>query len=147
MESEQQDNKPKPRKFVGKKKITSENNTDSTAIIESKFSQTISLSLQQELIVDHKEGPKVFRPQQIASKIPKEITENVQLNASVAQLPSNYNFEIHKTIWRLREAKSKRVALQFPEGLLMYSCVISDILEQYVYFICIEKTTHNSEYH
>ncbi len=46
------------------------------------------------------------------------------------QLPSNYNFEIPKTVWRLREKGSKRVALQFPEGLLVYSCLIADILEE-----------------
>ena len=37
--------------------------------------------------------------------------------------------QIHKSVWRLRQAGAKRVALQFPEGLLMYSCIISDILE------------------
>jgi len=47
------------------------------------------------------------------------------------QLPSNYNFEIPKTVWRLREKAAKRVALQFPEGLLVYSCLISDILEEF----------------
>jgi hypothetical protein len=46
-------------------------------------------------------------------------------------LPSNYNFEIHKTIWRLRECKASKVALQFPEGLLMYACVIADIIEKF----------------
>lgn len=38
--------------------------------------------------------------------------------------------QIHKTIWRLRKAGARRVALQFPEGLLMFSCVIADILER-----------------
>ena len=38
--------------------------------------------------------------------------------------------QIHKTVWRLKQAKAKRVAIQFPEGLLMYSCVIADILER-----------------
>lgn len=47
-----------------------------------------------------------------------------------------------KTIWKIRTTNSKRgilqnqlqsflVALQFPEGLLMYSCVISDLLTKY----------------
>lgn len=40
--------------------------------------------------------------------------------------------QIHKTIWRIKQKGAKRVALQFPEGLLMYACVISDILERYV---------------
>ena len=37
--------------------------------------------------------------------------------------------QIHKSVWRLRQVGARRVALQFPEGLLMYSCIISDILE------------------
>jgi diphthamide biosynthesis enzyme Dph1/Dph2-like protein len=39
--------------------------------------------------------------------------------------------QIMKTVWRLREAKAHHVALQFPEGLLMYACAISDILEAF----------------
>lgn len=42
-----------------------------------------------------------------------------------------------KTIWRIRTAAAKHVALQFPEGLLMYACAISDILES---FAGIEET-------
>jgi len=38
--------------------------------------------------------------------------------------------QIHKTVWKLKQAGSKKVALQFPEGLLMYACIISDILER-----------------
>ncbi len=71
-----------------------------------------------------------------------------------AQLPSNYNFEIMKTLWRIRQVKASTgaqishidsvsirvisfsiintVALQFPEGLLMFACPIADILERCV---------------
>ena len=42
-----------------------------------------------------------------------------------------YNFEIHKTIWRIQLAKAKTVALQMPEGLLMFGCSIADILEKF----------------
>lgn len=45
-------------------------------------------------------------------------------------LPSNYHFELPKTINRIKEKQAKRVALQFPEGLLMYAPVIADILEE-----------------
>ena len=38
--------------------------------------------------------------------------------------------QVHKTVWRIRQAGAKRVALQFPEGLLMFACVIADILER-----------------
>lgn len=65
------------------------------------------------------------------TKIPAEILNDVRLNAAIAALPSNYNFEVHKTIWRVRELKAKRVALQLPEGLLMFSMVIAEIVEQF----------------
>ena len=35
-------------------------------------------------------------------------------------------------MWRIKQKGAKRIALQFPEGLLMYACVIADILERYV---------------
>ncbi|KAK9067855.1 hypothetical protein SSX86_011966 [Deinandra increscens subsp. villosa] len=68
--------------------------------------------------------PKRF----IKNQIPDSITNDPALNAAIALLPSNYNFEIHKSVWRVRSTGAKRVALQFPEGLLMYSLVISDII-------------------
>jgi diphthamide biosynthesis enzyme Dph1/Dph2-like protein len=36
---------------------------------------------------------------------------------------------VHKTVWRLREAKARRVALQLPEGLLMFALTLADILQ------------------
>jgi hypothetical protein len=39
-------------------------------------------------------------------------------------------YQIHKTVARVRQLGARRVALQFPEGLLMYACVIADILER-----------------
>lgn len=47
------------------------------------------------------------------------------------QLPSNYNFEVRKTVWKVKEAEAKCVALQFPEGLLMFACTIADIVERF----------------
>ncbi|XP_047141529.1 2-(3-amino-3-carboxypropyl)histidine synthase subunit 1 isoform X2 [Hydra vulgaris] len=74
-------------------------------------------------------NPRSIR--RVLNQIPDDILNNEQLNAAISKLPSNYNFEIHKTIWRLRQAQSKRVALQFPEGLLLYACVIADIIEEF----------------
>lgn len=45
-------------------------------------------------------------------------------------LPSNYHFEIDKTIKRIQDKKATRVALQFPEGLLLFATAIADILEE-----------------
>jgi len=67
----------------------------------------------------------------VGQAIPDSIAKNQALLDAIAILPSNYNFEILKTVHRLRSADVRRVALQFPEGLLMYSCVIADILESF----------------
>ncbi|KAI9921735.1 hypothetical protein PsorP6_000130 [Peronosclerospora sorghi] len=67
----------------------------------------------------------------MANQIPEEIENDAELTEAIQQLPWNYNFEIRKTVWRIRQAGSKRVALQFPEGLLLYACVISDIIERF----------------
>ncbi|EJU05148.1 Diphthamide synthesis [Dacryopinax primogenitus] len=67
----------------------------------------------------------------ISSGIPVSILEDKSLNAAIAQLPSNYSFEIHKTIWQIRKNEAKMVALQMPEGLQMFACLISDIVERF----------------
>ncbi|KAL5710415.1 2-(3-amino-3-carboxypropyl)histidine synthase [Ranunculus cassubicifolius] len=70
-----------------------------------------------------KAPPKRF----IKNQIPDSIINDPALNAAISALPTNYSFEVHKCIWRIQTSSAKRVALQFPEGLLMYSLVLSDI--------------------
>jgi 2-(3-amino-3-carboxypropyl)histidine synthase len=65
------------------------------------------------------------------NQVPPEIMEDEDINAAIALLPANYSFEIHKTIHRIRTAGSNKVALQFPEGLLLFATTISDILTQF----------------
>ncbi|KAF2096731.1 Diphthamide biosynthesis protein 1 [Rhizodiscina lignyota] len=65
------------------------------------------------------------------NNIPPEILHDEEINAAIALLPSNYNFELHKTIHRVRTAGSKKIALQFPEGLLLFATTISDILTRF----------------
>uniref|UniRef100_A0A915PKH0 2-(3-amino-3-carboxypropyl)histidine synthase subunit 1 n=1 Tax=Setaria digitata TaxID=48799 RepID=A0A915PKH0_9BILA len=87
-----------------------------------------------------------------------EISNDESLQNDLKILPSNYNFEVPKTIWKIRATKSRngndfselqkakmifskslwylksghiKVCLQFPEGLLLYSCIIADILRKY----------------
>ncbi|GAB4813198.1 hypothetical protein N2152v2_000244 [Parachlorella kessleri] len=67
----------------------------------------------------------------IGQQVPDDILHDKALNDAIAILPANYNFEIHKTLWRIRQAGARHVALQFPEGLLMYACIIADILESF----------------
>ncbi|OVA01632.1 Diphthamide synthesis [Macleaya cordata] len=71
--------------------------------------------------------PKRF----IKNQIPGSITNDSALNAAISLLPANYSFEVHKCIWRIQTTGAKRVALQFPEGLLMYSLVLSDIFKTF----------------
>jgi 2-(3-amino-3-carboxypropyl)histidine synthase len=52
----------------------------------------------------------------IGNRIPAEILEDPKLIQDMQVLPSNYNFEIPKTIWRVKTLQAKRVALQLPEG-------------------------------
>lgn len=54
---------------------------------------------------------------------------STQEAAPPLELPTNYHFEIDKCVKRISEKGAKRVALQFPEGLLMFAAPIADILE------------------
>lgn len=76
-------------------------------------------------------APSSTRRPRRATPIPESLLNDAQLNADIALLPSNYSFEIPKTIWRIRNVGATRVALQMPEGLLMYATTISDILTKY----------------
>lgn len=85
--------------------------------------------VETQLEVTDKE--KIYRVGS-AFTIPDEILNNTKLNQAIEQLlPANYNFEIHKSLHRLIQNKSKVVALQFPEGLLMFAGRISDILTEF----------------
>ena len=75
-----------------------------------------------------------------ANQIPDSLINDPILNEMIsAALPSNYNFEIHKTIFKIQSIKQtkKRIALQFPEGLLLFATTISEILEKYTGCVCI----------
>lgn len=86
--------------------------------------------MEEALVVRAKPERKVFKPTKI-SKIPDEILKNPELLKAIESLPSNYNFEIPKTIWRIKELKAKTVALQMPEGLLMFATAIADIIKDF----------------
>lgn len=65
------------------------------------------------------------------NQVPDDILHDKELNEAIALLPSNYSFEIHKTIHRIRSNGAKKVALQMPEGLLLFATTISDIISQF----------------
>lgn len=43
------------------------------------------------------------------NEVPDSVLHNEGINAAIASLPANYNFEIHKTVWRLQQAGAKQV--------------------------------------
>ncbi|KAL3489853.1 putative diphthamide synthesis protein-domain-containing protein [Aspergillus germanicus] len=65
------------------------------------------------------------------NQVPASILEDPEILAAIDLLPKNYSFEIPKTIHRIRTSGAKRIALQFPEGLLLFATTISDILTQF----------------
>lgn len=67
----------------------------------------------------------------LLNSVPPEILNDPELKEAMTLLPSNYHFEIPKTIHRIRTAGATKVALQMPEGLLMFATTISDILTQF----------------
>ncbi|TFK43176.1 diphthamide synthesis protein [Crucibulum laeve] len=67
----------------------------------------------------------------LSNQVPQDILHDEQLNAAIKQLPSNYSFEIHKTIHHVRKNNATMVALQMPEGLQMFACTIADIIERF----------------
>lgn len=91
-----------------------------------------TLTMSDAVVVKAKTERKVFRPSaKVLNKIPDEITNDPELIAALQSLPSNYNFELPKTIWRLRQMQAKRVALQMPEGLTMFAVQLCDIIERF----------------
>lgn len=74
---------------------------------------------------------KPRRGPRLLNQVPAEILNDPALHAAIDLLPSNYSFEIPKTIHRIRSSGAKKVALQMPEGLLLFATTISDILTQF----------------
>ncbi|ORY50311.1 Diphthamide biosynthesis protein 1, partial [Rhizoclosmatium globosum] len=102
------------KRFVGAKRATQSAATESTS----------------SAVVASTSAPS--KPVQVANQVPDDILNDEALNEAIKLLPNNYNFEIHKTVWQIKSFGAKRVALQFPEGLLMYSLTICDIVERFV---------------
>lgn len=85
---------------------------------------------ESTIVVKAKPQRKVFKATRI-TKIPDRILNDPKLQTAAAVLPKNYNFEIPKTIWRIQELKAKMVALQMPEGLLIFSTTLADIIKEF----------------
>lgn len=74
----------------------------------------------------------------VASQLAQAQQTDPLLLAAISHLlPSNYNFEIPKTIAQIKKNGATRVALQMPEGLVMYGCAIVDIIERFSGAECV----------
>lgn len=65
---------------------------------------TISRQQQQQQQLPAAGPRRIVRQQ-----VPDDILHDPALAAAMAVLPANYNFEIHKTVWRVRQAGAKQV--------------------------------------
>lgn len=75
----------------------------------------------------------------VSHQIPPEVLDDPLLNEAIRQLPSNYSFEIHKTVHQMRKHGAQMVALQMPEGLLMFACTIADIIERSAHSLVLDS--------
>jgi len=114
--------------YDGKTTRCHENCTLSTQTNEPKTNGPVVMKASTEQSSRTKVMTNVTRSHQI----PKEILEDTSLNSLIkATLPENYSFEVHKIIWRIRNLGCKKVGLQFPEGLFIFSIPLTRILESF----------------
>ncbi len=74
--------------------------------------------------------PRVYT--QHLNALPEALLHHPGLTADLAaSLPANYSFELPKTLWAIQRAGARRVALQFPEGLLMFALPIARLVERW----------------
>lgn len=106
------------RRFVGRR----------TAEALAKQRPADNVSVEESTAVAAKPARRTVRA---LNHVPDEINNDPDIQAAIELLPANYSFEIPKTIHRIRSRGAKRVALQMPEGLLMFATTISDILTQF----------------
>ena len=87
------------------------------------------LTIAAPFVVAVKPAARPPPKRRVVSQVPASIAENEGLARAVAALPANYNFEVQKTVWRVQQSGARRIALQMPEGFLVYSCILADIFE------------------
>ena len=91
------------------------------------FKVSTQPNIKINIVRPHAVAPR-RRTARMLNQVPAGILEDADINEAIGLLPPNYSFEIHKTIHRIRSSGCKKVALQFPEGLLLFATTISDIL-------------------
>ena len=51
-------------------------------------------------------------------------------NKTIKEIKQNYDLELNKIIFEIKNKKAKLVLLQFPDGLKLYATTITDYLEE-----------------
>lgn len=125
---------PKKR-FIGRRAAAelAQRKGDSGSTIEDSGAITGScdLPVTSDLVLTTCTVAQPRKSARALNQVPLEILEDPEINDAIALLPPNYSFEIHKTINRVRSSGSKKIALQFPEGLLLFATTVSDILTRF----------------
>jgi 2-(3-amino-3-carboxypropyl)histidine synthase len=101
------------------------------AALESLPSSSNAPKPRKRFVGKTTRGSKSVSTGLAAHQIPEDILNDPLLNQAIQQLPSNYSFEIHKTVHHVRKNQATMVALQMPEGLQMFACTIADIIERW----------------
>lgn len=65
------------------------------------------------------------------------LIEKSKFEDSIVGIPDNYNFEIAKTLKTIEKTGAKKIALQFPDGLLCYAPLIIDTIQKYFKVDCV----------
>ncbi len=92
----------------------------------------VTTSNDEQLKIQHKD-------QKLSS-----LQDNKLLNLAISKLPSNYNFEIHKTILKINSLREEllekqeieidqplSIAIQLPDGFAYLSVILSDIIQTF----------------
>ena len=98
-------------------------------------------------MAEKKEAPESsIKVNPISADVKKRLTDDHgidldTLSKACSILPWNYNYEIPKTIDKILMSKKKggfdernetmKVSLQFPEGLLLHSTLIADVISKF----------------
>ncbi|SBS87596.1 diphthamide biosynthesis protein 1, putative [Plasmodium ovale] len=83
---------------------------------------------------------KAQEERKVHCSIPKFILNNELLKKAIKKaFPENYNFEVYKCIDIILRERYKNIALQLPEGLLIWGLYLSEIF--YFFCNCVEEVT------
>lgn len=123
---------------------------------DNNGNETTSKKTVKRRIIRRRQGTSGNNDNKQNTGIPETLTKNPDLIKAITALPQAYEFEILKTLWRIQQqvqskesassqtsasspaedekekhANITHVALQMPEGLLMYACTIGDIIKRF----------------